>query len=73
MKDPKITKPIGVNKDGYCSGGVDIEVPSQNLEIDPRGKTSFRAKGVYVAQGDNVEVRGTKRMLASKSKKATWY
>jgi len=73
MKDPKITKAVGINKDGYCSGGVDIEVPSQNLEIDPRGKTSFRAKGVYVAQGDNVEVRGTKRMLASKSKKATWY
>ena len=73
MKDPKITKPIGVNKDGYASGGVDIEIPSQNLAIDPRGKTSFRGKGVYVAQGDNVEVRGTKRMLASKSKKATWY
>jgi hypothetical protein len=73
MKDPKITKAVGVNKDGYCSGGVDIEIPSQNLAIDPRGKTSFRGKGVYVAQGDNVEVRGTKRMLASKSKKATWY
>ena len=73
MKDPKITKAVGINKDGYCSGGVDIEIPSQNLAIDPRGKTSFRAKGVYVAQGDNVEVRGTKRMLASKSKKATWY
>ena len=73
MKDPKITKIVGVNKDGYCSGGVDIEIPSQNLAIDPRGKTSFRGKGVYVAQGDNVEVRGTKRMLASKSKKATWY
>ena len=73
MKDPKITKAVGINKDGYCSGGVDIEIPSQNLAIDPRGKTSFRGKGVYVAQGDNVEVRGTKRMLASKSKKATWY
>ena len=73
MKDPKITKAVGVNKDGYCSGGVDIEIPSQNLAIDPRGKSSFRGKGVYVAQGDNVEVRGTKRMLASKSKKATWY
>ena len=23
MKDPKITKAVGVNKDGYCSGGVD--------------------------------------------------
>ena len=73
MKDPKITKGVGVNKDGYCSGGVDIETPSQNLEMDPRGKSSFRGRGVYVAQGDNVEVKGTKRMLASKSKKATWY
>ena len=27
----KITKPIGVNKDGYASGGVKIEIPSQNL------------------------------------------
>ena len=73
MKNPKITKPVGVNKDGYASGGVDIEVPSQNLEMDPRGKSSFRAKGVYIAQGDVVEVKGNKRMLASKSKKATWY
>ena len=22
MKDPKITRPVGVNKDGYASGGV---------------------------------------------------
>jgi len=73
MKNPKITKPVGVNKDGYSSGGVDIEIPSQNLHMDPRGKSSFRAKGVYIAQGDNVEVKGTKRMLATKSKKATWY
>ena len=73
MKDPKITRPVGVNKDGYASGGVDIETPSQNLEMDPRGKSSFRAKGSYIAQGDNVEVKGNKRMLASKSKKATWY
>ena len=34
------------NKDGYAKGGVKIEVPSQNLEIDPRGKSSFRGKGV---------------------------
>ena len=31
MKDPKITRPVGVNKDGYASGGVEIKVPSQNL------------------------------------------
>ena len=72
MKDPKITKAAGINKDGYCSGGVDIEIPSQNLELDPRSKTSIRGRS-YIALGDNVEVKGTKRMLASKSKKATWY
>ena len=54
MKDPKITKGVGVNKDGYCSGGVDIETPSQNLELDPRSKTSIRGRS-YIAQGDNVE------------------
>ena len=70
MKDPKITKPVGVNKDGYASGGVDIEIPSQNLHIDPRGKSSFRGKGVYVAQGDTVTVNGTGK---AKEQKATWY
>ena len=72
MKDPKITKAVGINKDGYCSGGVDIETPSQNLHLDPRSETSIRGRS-YIAQGDNVEVKGNKRMLASKSKKATWY
>jgi len=70
MKNPKITKPVGVNKDGYASGGVNIEVPSQNLEMDPRGKSSFRAKGVYIAQGDTVTVKGTK---TRKPVKATWF
>ena len=57
MKDPKITKPVGVNKDGYASGGVEIEVPSQNLELDPRSKSSIRGRN-YVAQGDSVDVKG---------------
>ena len=62
------------NKDGYLTGGVKIEVPSQNLEIDPRGKSSFRGKGVYVATGDKVDVRGTKAMRKEKKPvKATWY
>ena len=38
MKDPKITRPVGVNKDGYASGGVKVETSSQNLQIDPRSK-----------------------------------
>jgi len=69
MKDPKITKPVGVNKDGYASGGVEIEVPSQNLQLDPRSKSSIRGQN-YVAQGDTVTVKGTK---TRKPVKATWY
>ena len=69
MKDSKITKPVGVNKDGYASGGVQIEVPSQNLQLDPRSKTSIRGQN-YVAQGDTVTVKGTK---TRKPVKATWY
>ncbi len=69
MKDPKITKAVGINKDGYCSGGVDIEIPSQNLHMDPRSKTSIRGKN-YIAQGDTVTVKGTK---TRKPQKATWY
>ena len=61
-----------LNKDGYAKS-VEIEVPSQNLEIDPRGKSSFRGKGVYIATGDVAEVKGTKRMLADKKKTAKWY
>ena len=72
MKDPKITKAVGINKDGYCSGGVDIETSSQNLHLDPRSETSIRGRN-YIATGDTTEVKGTKRMLASKSKKATWF
>ena len=44
MKDPKITRPVGVNKDGYASGGVKVETSSQNLQIDPRSKTSIRGQ-----------------------------
>jgi hypothetical protein len=69
MKNPKITRPVGVNKDGYSSGGVAIEIPSQNLELDPRSKSSIRGRN-YVAQGDTVTVKGTK---TRKPVKATWY
>ena len=69
MKNPKITRPVGVNKDGYASGGVDIEIPSQNLHLDPRSKSSIRGRN-YVAQGDTVTVKGTK---TRKPVKATWF
>ena len=69
MKNPKITRPVGVNKDGYASGGVTIEIPSQNLHLDPRSKSSIRGQN-YVAQGDTVTVKGTK---TRKPQKATWF
>ena len=73
MKNPKITRPVGVNKDGYASGGVTIEIPSQNLHLDPRSKSSIRGRN-YIAQGDSVDVRGTKAIRKEKKPvKATWY
>ena len=73
MKKEKHGNSMFLNKDGYAKS-VEIEVPSQNLEIDPRGKSSFRGKGVYIAQGDSVDVRGTKAMRKEKKPvKATWY
>ena len=69
MKNPKITRPVGVNKDGYSSGGVDIKIPSQNLHLDPRSKSSIRGRN-YIAQGDTVTVKGTK---TRKPVKATWF
>ena len=43
------------------------------LKIDPRSMTTAnKAARNEIAVGEEVEVRGTKRMLKSKSKKATW-
>ena len=47
-----------------------LPIPSQNLHIDPRGKTSYRAKGSYVAQGDKVTVKGTGK---ARKQTATWF
>ncbi len=69
MKNLKITKAVGVNKDGYASGGVKVEESSQNLHIDPRSQTSIRGRN-YIAQGDTVTVKGTK---TRKPQKATWF
>ena len=49
---------------------VKIKIPSQNLEIDPRGKSSFRGKGVYVATGDKVTVKGTGK---ARKQTAKWF
>ena len=50
-----------------------ISIPEQNVEVDPRSKTT--ADGSYngIPTGDKEKVRGTKRMLAEKKKEATWY
>ena len=47
-----------------------VAVPPQNLHIDPKGASSFRGKGVYIAQGDTVDVKGTGK---ARKQKATWY
>ena len=70
----KITKPIGVNKDGYASGGVEIKIPSQNLIKDPRAKSSIRGSNQRIATGDTVEVKGTRAIRKEKRPvKATWF
>ena len=66
----KITRPVGVNKDGYASGGVDVKIPSQNLIIDPRGKTSIRGRSARIATGDKTTVKGTG---AARKQTATWF
>ena len=53
---------------------VKISIPSQNLIVDPRGKTSIRGREARIPSGDKVDVRGTKAMRKEKKPvKATWY
>ena len=55
--------------------GKIVEIPSEdkmNLEIDPRSKTTADGSFNQIAKGEEVEVRGTKRMLREKSRKARW-
>ena len=47
-----------------------MAVPSQNVEIDPRSKTTADGAFNYIAKPDVVKVNGTKRMLAGKRKTA---
>ena len=49
---------------------VKIKIPSQNLEIDPRGKTSIRGRSARIATGDKVTVNGTG---AARKQTARWY
>ena len=51
----------------------DVNIPEQNIEVDPRSKTTADGAFNYIPTGDKAEVRGTKRMLKDKKKVATWY
>ena len=69
-----MSKELGVGKDGYQKGGVKIKVPSQNVKLDSRAATEVdvNAKN-YIPTGDKVNVKGTRRMISTKNKTATWY
>ena len=47
-----------------------IGIPSQNLIIDPRGKTSIRGRLARIATGDKVTVNGTGK---ARKQTATWF
>jgi len=51
----------------------EVKIPEQNIEIDPRSKTTADGAFNYIPTGDKEKVRGTKRMLTNKKKIATWY
>ena len=51
-----------------------INIPDQNVEIDVRSKTTAeKASFNRIPTGDKEQVRGQKRMLSDKKRKATWY
>ena len=50
-----------------------VTVQDQQVEVDPRSKTTADGAFNYIPTGDKEKVRGTKRMLAEKKKEATWY
>ena len=51
----------------------EVAVAEQNIEVDPRSKTTADGAFNYIPTGDKEKVRGTKRMLSEKKKIATWY
>jgi len=50
-----------------------VAVPSQNVVVDPRSKSTADGAFNGIPTGDKEKVRGTRRMLAEKKKIATWY
>ena len=61
------------NYDATIKKQKQMAVPEQNVEIDPRSKTTADGAFNNIPTGDKEKVRGTKRMLAEKKKEATWY
>ena len=50
-----------------------ISIPEQNVEVDPRSKTTADGSYTGIPPGYTEKVRGTKRILAETKKEATWY
>ena len=48
----------------------EVKVADQQVEIDPRSKTTADKAFNFIAKPEEVKVKGTKRMLAEKSKTA---
>ena len=48
----------------------DVKVADQQVEVDPRSKTTADKAFNYIAKPEEVKVNGTKRMLAGKRKTA---
>ena len=54
----------------YKKGGKPCKIEDSKKVVDPRSETSFRGKGVYIATGDKVTVRGTGK---ARKQTAKWY
>jgi hypothetical protein len=60
---------------GYPEGGKKYKGAPENFGTDPRSTivTNEMAPGSKIDKGTKVKVAGTRRMLASKNKTATWF
>ena len=60
---------------GYPEGGKKYKGPPENVGQDPRANiiTNAFVPGQKIDKGTKVKVQGTRRMLASKRKTATWF
>ena len=66
----KITKEVG-----YPEGGKTYKADPESVGKDPRSEIISNAVAAEskIDKGTEVEVQGTRAMLASKKKKATWF